>query len=253
MTPDVIAIIKEAAADPESRKMARLKLAELITEGDLLADYPHDERRKAIYPSEFGSCGLALWAEKHGLADIPRDPLEETLARLDLGSLIGAWEACLLWAGCRNTEWWVILEYVPDGGGHIDALACHRAIAELRVPIEFKSTYSTPTTPIKDPSIENYSHLLQVGDYAQQIKAEHMILVYIKPPAKAGERMRQFVFDAEPFAVLVVKERERLAPALGDAPPIADPQAGWACFTCGYGKCEKNKNKNANSADVLFA
>lgn len=252
MTPDVIAIIKEAAADPAAREMARKKLAELITEGDLLAEYPRESRRAAIYPSEFGSCSLALWAEKHDLTDIPRDPIEETLARLDFGSLIGAWEACLLWAGCRNHEWFVILEYVPEGGGHIDALAIHRAL-QTRVPIEFKSTYSTPTTPIKDPSAENQSHLLQVGDYAKQLEATHMMLVYIKPPAKAGERMKQFVFDAEPFAELVTKERARLAPALGETAPVADPQAGWACYTCSYGVCEKNRNRNQNSTDVLFA
>lgn len=247
--PDVVAIIGEAAIDIESRQIARVKLAEMIIEGDLLAPFPKDERRKAIFPSEYGSCALSLWAEKHDLDTIARDPIDEQLARLDLGSLIGAWEACLLFAGCRNTSWYAVLEYIPADGGHIDALLIHRAIPELRVPVEFKSTYTTPTTPIKDP--EQY-HALQVGDYAEQVKAGDMILVYIKPPAKAGERMKQFVLASAPYAGLVAAERERLAPALLDAPPVADPQAPWACFTCRYPDCDKNKNANAKSASSLF-
>jgi hypothetical protein len=123
------------------------------------------------------------------------------------------------------------------------------------VPIEFKSTYSTPTTPIKPPEKENKAHMLQLGDYADRVvpRAVRMVLVYIKPPASAGERMKQFERDAAPWAPLVANERDRLAAALEVEPPVADPQTRWACFTCRAGWCPKNKNKAAKSVEALLA
>jgi len=246
--PDVIRLIKKAAARSDLRRRARIHLARLLEDGDLLADYPAGERRAAIFPSDYGSCALALWAEKHGLADIPRDGIDDQLARLDMGSLIGAWEACLFKAGAESEGvWFVELEYEP-GRGHIDALA---SSPPWLVPVEFKSSYGTGA--IKEPEDENPAHLLQLGDYGEQVDAKHMVLVALRPPAKAGERMKQFVRDVAPFVPLVAAERARLAPALGDEAPVADPQAAWACFTCRYAACKKNKNKNANSSEVLFA
>jgi hypothetical protein len=250
---NVIALLREAAGSASMRGLARIKLAELITEGDLLG---HQTRKPEIRPSDFGSCRLALWATINGRDDIERDPIDDTLARLDFGSLVGAWEACLLWSRAEadpTLPWDFELEYVPEGGGHIDVLARHRATGE-HVPIEFKSTYSTPTAPIKPPEKENKAHMLQLGDYANRVepRASRMILVYIKPPASAGERMKQFERDAEPWAPLVANERDRLADALGVDPPVADPQTRWACFTCRYGFCAKNKNKAAKSVEALL-
>jgi hypothetical protein len=239
-TIDVVGMITTAAADPVARARARVRLAGLITTGDLLA---HQERRAEIRPSDFGSCRLSLWAEVHGKADIPRHGIDDVLTRLDLGTLIGAWEACLLAENCA--PWLASLEYEPIGGGHIDVLLTDPETGE-NVVAEFKSNYETGT--IKHPLEKgnNRAHVLQAGDYATRpdVGARRMIIVYVKPAAKKGERFAQFEIDAEGWAQAVIEERARLAPALAFDPPTPDPQFFWSCHTCRYSACKKNLNKN---------
>jgi hypothetical protein len=244
---DVVAMIAAAAADPAQRLEARRAFTHLVNGGLLAGD---QARQAEIRPSDFGSCRLSLWAEIHGQSDIPRDPIDDRLTRLDMGSLIGAWEACLLLAHCTVHSGWVVrLEFEPIDGGHIDALATSQATGE-QVPIEFKSSYDTGA--IKDPLAKGGSrhHCLQLGDYATrtEIDASRMILVYVKPAAKKGSRIAQFELEAAPWAEAVVVERSRLAPALWDDPPTPDPQTFYACYTCRYGACPENKNRAATVA-----
>lgn len=257
--PDVEALIRKAAADPTLREKARQRFAEMITKGNLLGGI--GDRSQQVFPSDYGSCALSLWAQKHGLEDLPRNPIDDVLMRLDLGSMMGAWLGCLLEAGANTTGtgWWVFLEYEP-GIGHIDALACETEsssgsadpvkLGGIRVPIEFKSSYDTGT--IKEPEETNMAHLAQLTDYSLQMDARDMLLVYAKPPGKAGQRFKVFLREVEPYIELVEKEQFRLLPALLDEPPQADPQAPWACYTCRYSACEMNKNKAKNALDVLF-
>jgi hypothetical protein len=257
LTLNVIAYIRKAAASPELRKKARRYLAALITDGDLLDSL--GDRSAAVFSSDFGSCSLALWAQKHGLEDIAREPIDDQLTRLDAGSMFGAWEAALFKAGAETDGWQIELEYQPDDGGHIDALALRAptndgdpTVEDLRSaaivhPVEFKSSYDA--SAIKPPEKENFSHLLQVADYALRVGARRATLVYLKVAAPKGGRMKQFERDAEPYRGLIIEERARLGRALADEPPLADPQAKWSCFTCRYSKCPKNKNKQL---DELF-
>jgi hypothetical protein len=239
-----IALIREAAASPAMRAKAAPIAAALIADAFL----PQD--RGGIRPSAYGKCRLALWASVHGLDDLEPDPIDNVLAKMDLGTLVGAWEAALLKVAAEcNDEWDVCLEYVPEGGGHIDAL-CVRAGGMSHV-VEFKSQWSSGAIP--NPEKDSPQHLLQAGDYAIRTQSPRFTLVYIRPAAPAGARMKQFEYDAAPYATLVAIERDRLAPALLDEPPTPDPQNRWSCSTCSYGACSKNKSKSADSADLLFA
>jgi hypothetical protein len=244
LTLNVIAYIRKAAASPKLRKEARRYLAALITDGDLLDSL--GDRSAAVFSSDFGSCSLALWAQKHNLEDIAREPIDDQLTRLDAGSMFGAWEACLFKAGAEQDGWEIELEYVPMGGGHIDALA-FRLLTDIRHPVEFKSSYDA--SAIKPPEKEHFAHILQVADYALRVGAPRATLVYLKVAAPKGGRMKQFEIEAEPYRGLIIEERARLERALGDEPPLADPQAKWACAVCRYSACPKNKSKRL---DELF-
>lgn len=267
LTVNVIAHIRRAAIDPYMRLLAREHLAHMLTRGDLME---YQGRKAQVRPSDYGSCGLALWADIHGMLDLPRDAVDDQLTRLDLGSLAGAWEACLFKVAreADNTDgrWTVALEYVPIGGGHIDALCKVELDGEatgpdgqayVRVrhhPVEFKSSWDSGA--IKDPAKENYSHMLQVADYATRpdVGAPRFTLVYLKPSAAKGQRMKQFEYESAPWRTLVERERERLAPALLDeAPKHGDPPNRWNCYTCRAGWCKKNKNKMQDSTELLLA
>ena len=256
LTLNVARYIAVAAGSPPLRAKARLYLAALITEGDLLGSL--GDRTQAVFSSDFGSCALALWAQKRGLEDIARDPIDDRLTRLDVGSMVGAWEACLFKAAAEaddsdDERWSVMLEYVPTGGGHIDALARRFAVVQdgertrMLHPVEFKSSWDN--SAIKNPEKENFAHLLQAADYALRIGAPRFTLVYIKPAAPKGGRLKQFPFEAEPYRGLVAEERRRLERALADEAPLADPPQKFNCFTCRYSACPRNKSKRL---DELF-
>jgi len=244
---DILAMLHVAARHPAMRMVARAKLGEMLTAGDLLAEYIAADRAAAIHPSDYGSCSLALWAEKHGLDDIDRDPLDDNLARLDLGSLIGAWEACLVygWTVIMDGRWKAHLEFVPDGGGHIDLLM-HDLANDESIPVEFKSTYDG-SGAIVGPHEKRGSraHALQTAQYAERVGADRFVVVYIKPPAKKGDRFAQFEYELEPWLPAIAEERARLERALGDDAPAPDPQAPWSCFTCRWSGCDLNKNRRA--------
>ncbi len=251
VTINVIAYVREAAASPAMRALAAPIAAGLIA--DALGK--HQERKREIRPSDFGSCTLALWAAMNGLEDIPRDGIDDHLARMDLGTMIGAWEAALLKVAAERDGWFVRLEHIPEGGGHIDAL-CEPAVGGSRDPhgpshvVEFKSSYDTGAIP--EPKFAG-AHSLQSGDYANRTGSPRATLVYLRPPGKKGARMAQFEFDAEPYRALVAIERDRLGRALKDEAPPADPQEGWQCFTCLFSACRKNRNKALDSAELLFS
>jgi hypothetical protein len=252
---NVVALIDRAAASTELRAIAAEHLCDAIKAGALA----YQGRKPEIRPSDYGSCRLSLWAEIHGLADIPRNPIDSQLARLDVGSLMGAWEACLLKAAIEaeysitaNDFWECELEYVPDGGGHIDARLQHFVygdednpqVSVERIPVEFKSKYDA--TPVSAGFVfkENRNHALQVSDYGIKDGAKRAILVYFLPANKSGKRLWQFTFDLYPWWPEAVRiERERLAPALDDEPPKADPQTLFACYVCRFAGCPDNKNK----------
>lgn len=240
---DVERYLRIALLDRKLRAQAKMHFISLLVEGDLL---DHQDHGHAIRPSDFGSCGLSLHATVHDLETLPREPIDEQLTRLDSGSLLGAWQACLLKAAAESDGWDIRLEYEPKGGGHIDALCCSLRLPFERIAVEFKTIYEGGT-PIKRPTIkDNENHLLQSADYADRT-ASTMALCYLKLSAKKGERFGQFDFEPAPFVPYVVAERARLAPALGDEKPAADPQAFYSCYTCRYGACEKNLNKMASS------
>jgi hypothetical protein len=206
-----------------------------------------------VRASDYGTPVLQLWAAMHEKETIPRDPVDDQLLRLDLGTLLGAWAGCLVYAaamhGDRQGTWVVELEYVPIGGGHVDALFTFNATG-ARYPLEIKSGYDD-----KPPKVST-AHRLQVGRYAlaPDVQAERCGLLYVKPSAPAGKRVAQVEFAVDDaLRDLVAEEEARLAPALLDEQPACDPFEFWHCKTCRVGWCDRNKNKNADSVEALFS
>ena len=285
-TINVATYIRTAAASKEMRSRARLRVAQMVTAGDLLA---YQGRSQNIRASDFGSCRLALWADMHDLNDIARDPIDDQLTRLDVGSLMGAWLGALLEQGAVDDGWDVMLEYVPSTGGHIDALmrrrcggcneegdgsrynysneagdgsgynygtpcsSCDGAGWFWAHVVEFKTGYDTAVA--KD---DNMAHQLQAARYAHATNAAQFTLVYVKVAAPKGKRIAQFTFDAEAYREPVAQEITRLESALGADAPTPDPVEVWRCYTCRYGACDRNKNKakddtGARDLEELFA
>ena len=249
---NVAGYIRTANASNEMRARARVTVAEMITKGDLLA---YQGRSQSVRASDFGSCRLALWAEMHDLNDITRDPIDDSLTRLDVGALMGAWLGALLEQGAVDDGWNVALEYTPVGGGHIDALLCHNPQGEAidHHVVEFKTGYDTAA-----PKADSMAHQLQAAKYALATDAARFTLCYVKVAAPKGKRIAQFTFDAEPYRELVAQEIKRLESAFGDDAPDPDPLEVWRCYTCRYGACSKNKNKAkadtaARDLEELFA
>jgi hypothetical protein len=249
---DVAGLIRRAAVDPEMRAKAGFVAGQLIAS----AFQPQDHG--GIRPSSYGSCRLALWATIHGREDIARDAVDDYLAKMDLGTMTGAWNAALLYVAASREGWDVLLEFVPEGGGHIDGL-CRKAHSDgldhethgVSHVVEFKSQWSSGAIP--DPASDSPQHLLQAADYALRTSSPRFTLVYLRPGAKKGERLKQWEYEAAPYRLLIEAERERLSAALLDDPPMPDPQNRWSCYTCRVSTCRKNKNGAAESADALFA
>ena len=249
---NVAGYIRTANASNEMRARARVTVAEMITNGDLLA---YQGRSQSVRASDFGSCRLALWAEMHDLNDITRDPIDDSLSRLDVGALMGAWLGALLEQGAVDDGWNVALEYTPVGGGHIDALLYHnpQGIAIDHHVVEFKTGYDTGI-----PKADSAAHQLQAAKYALATDAARFTLCYVKVAAPKGKRIAQFTFDAEPYRELVAQEIKRLESAFDNEAPDPDPLEVWRCYTCRYGACSKNKNKAkadtaARDLEELFA
>ena len=271
---NVAGYIRTANASNEMRARARVTVAEMITKGDLLA---YQGRSQSIRASDFGSCRLALWAEMHNLNDITRDPIDDSLTRLDVGALMGAWLGALLKQGANDDGWDVALEYIPAGGGHIDALirrrcggcnedgegngetngmlcmSCDGAAWSQAHVVEFKTGYDTGA-----PKADSAAHQLQAAKYALATDAARFTLCYVKVAAPKGKRIAQFTFDAEPYRELVAQEIKRLESAFDNEAPDPDPLEVWRCYTCRYGACSKNKNKAkadtaARDLEELFA
>jgi hypothetical protein len=201
-----------------------------------------------------------LWAQKRGLEDLPRDPIDDTLARLRLGSMTGADLACLFKAGAEADSWHVELEAEPKAGGHIDALAIRKGPhsphhAGCCWVLEFKSQWDE-SGPIKPPDKDHVNYLLQGSEYAQQpdIDAPRFKVVVLKPSAPRGKRLMQFEYDTSTWGPLATQDRARLEKAIASVePPPGDPTEKWQCVLCRYGACPKNRNKLAESVEVALA
>jgi hypothetical protein len=265
--PNVVGYLRTALVDNEMRARARRNMQTALA-GGLLGEQTRS-LEKGIRVSDAGSCSLELWYKIREKFDLPIDPIDMQLTRFDFGTMLGAWVGALVAEGARADGWNAVLEdEVTFLGkpGHIDVRLWR---AEGSGPpshdgnfdkvrshvVEIKTKYET--SAIKDPIKESGFQLLQAGSYAncddETKRSQAFTLLVVSPCATKGVRANQFHFDAAPYYALAKADFERMSGATGDEPPVADPPDKWRCFTCQVSTCKKNKNKAAESAELLFA
>jgi len=262
--PNVVGYLRTALADKAMRDRARVSLMEALANG-LLGEQTRSVE-KGLRLSDAGSCSLELWYKLRDELDLPLDVIDMQLCRFDTGTLFGAWVGALVAEGARADGWEAALEQkvtflgIP---GHIDVrlvreqgewLDNTNAFTRAHV-VEIKTKYETAV--IKNPIKESAFQLVQAGSYChpdkEELRSQSFTLLVVSPCATKGVRANQFHFDAAPYAAIARADYERMSTALADEPPVADPPDKWRCFTCLASACKKNKNKQANSAEVLFA
>jgi hypothetical protein len=247
---EIRAAIENALRDDALLQRAREYHAEIA--GDVLLRN-HERAPGSLRISDAGSCSLELWAKLNDKLDIPEEP--KSFLRMNNGSLMGAWLACLLKAGLEKAhDWRTLLETTVshDGiPGHVDATVLSGLMA-CEATVEFKlSAWTGDWRGDCKPA-----HRLQSGKYALAERApQHFVVVYYaSSPDRiydkatkewfAGEWLVVHPFTTEETEFDVALEYERLRAALSKDAPAADPPEAWNCKYCRYSKCERNKNPN---------
>lgn len=191
--------------------------------------------REGVRASDAGRCARELWADIHHLLDLPQEP-EAQVNRLDIGTVMGAWYACLFSVGLSNLTSYTCTreENVSYAGvpGHADLIVYH-GDSPLWV-IDIKSNYSARTIgPAKD------HQRLQVAQYALS-KGASVFSVFTVAPATTSPMYRQDDFNTQDYAQLVDFEIARLRVAEADEMPPANPPEAWRCRFCRFSACNRN-------------
>lgn len=263
--PNVVGFLRTALADKDMRYRARQSLF-FALEGGLLGEQTRSVE-KGLRLSDAGSCSLELWYKLRDQLDLPIDPIDMQLTRFDYGTLTGAWVGALVAEGARADGWHAILEEevtllgIP---GHIDVRLWKPAEYDLEGPpltflearshvVEIKT--KNDTGKIKNPEKEAFFQLIQAGAYCHPddaaLASQSFTLLVVQPSATKGIRCNQFHFRAAPYEKIAKSDYARMSAALDYTPPVGDPPDKWRCFTCLASRCKKNKNKAANSPELL--
>ncbi len=216
-------------------------------------DRNHGRIDGRLRASDAGRCVRELWAEIHGKRDLPEDA--QGLLKMNAGSLIGAWLACLLGAGAEAHGYTAHAEVLLEGqdgvSGHCD-LSIGKVIngaVEPLVVIEFKQSFWTGA----HDGPKSY-HLVQAAKYASLIGAPYFVVVQYLPGTQArfdkalGTKVAQphiepsQVYKTSEYTEIAAKDYDRLRAALKDERPEGDPSEGFRCRSCRYGACERNEN-----------
>ena len=190
--------------------------------------------------SDAGSCSRELWAKQRDLLDIPEDA--KAGIRMDNGSLVGAWLACLLKVALEQSDpgFFVTLEteLEHDGKvGHADATI--RYAGEPYAVVEFKWS----AWPGKTDGEAKQQHLLQAGTYAEAYGASRAFVVtYFASAWAKGEWLTVNAMETEWWHGEIKDEYARLAKALQPKMPDPDPPESYLCKSCRFSDCERNEN-----------
>ena len=208
-----------------------------------------DRKRGAgkLRVSDSGACRLSLWADVHGKLDIPEN-IEMRDSRMEPGIVDGARTACLIAAGIRRWYWPLtcVLEQ-PTGTdipGHADVIVM--AEPDPVEVIECKQTFfSQPITAPEEQNKKGEDHrywIYQACRYAMDVGAPSFVVLVHAPGVWQPPARRAFRYDTAAWSNETLLEYTRLAGALEDAPPIADPREAFRCRSCRYSQCEQNEN-----------
>jgi hypothetical protein len=253
---DIRAAIEKTLTDAELLSRAQFYHSEIA--GEVLSRN-HERKNGGLRASDAGSCSLELWADINGKLDIPESP--KGLLRMNNGSLVGAWLACLLKAGLEDAssnaifvecERTVLHDGIP---GHVDAtlfVGDEDGGSKVLATVEFKlSAWTGDWRGDCKPA-----HRIQSGKYALAESApQHFVVVYYaSSPDRIYDKAAKEWFNGEwlvvhPFSTEetefdVALEYERLRAALSKDAPEADPPEAWNCKYCRFSKCPRNKNPN---------
>ena len=257
--PDFVGIIRRAAADETTRRLATVFFDAAINAGNPLSA---DHGAHVLRPSSFGRCSLEFAADNLGLLDLDR--ADDARLIMDNGTLMGLWFACLLKAGASSEAmpFSVTLEYratyrgVP---GNIDALIAWpvkgNGLADREI-VELKTSPSAGE--IKDPGVKKPAQCLQAASYAldPNIDAERFTIVtfgYNVGSSREGvpwPKLAQHTHKTADWKPLVDAEIDRLtalaampkAEVLSNAATLADAVDAFRCGSCRLSGCERNKN-----------
>jgi hypothetical protein len=212
----------------------------------------HGRANGTLRASDAGRCAREAWAEIHGKRDLPEDA--PGILKMNTGSLVGAWLACLLGAALVEKGYAAHLEMAleRDGiTGHADLMVSKivEGHCEPELIVEFKfSAWSG-----KHDGPKPY-HIIQAAQYARMVGAPCFVVILYYPSTQArfdkviGTRVSEP--HIEPSQIYVTsewigeteKEYARLRKALGDEIPEGDPQEAFRCRSCRASFCELNKN-----------
>lgn len=234
-------LILEAAIDPQMRA----KAVDLWNTLPPLLE-PKERIDGTVRMSDTGKCRRELWADIHGKLDLPPDPLT-AITRFDLGTLYGAWLACLEVAAIHKHAPHLTTMLEPEVAyrgvsGHIDVL-CFEATLAGDLPcwvIENKSTY---WSGVLEPPHEAHPYQVQqAGGYGLATAAPIASIVTIGPAAR-GMKLQQFDYLTADLIANVDAELARLSAATADIPPEGDAVEPWRCKSCRFSDCARNANR----------
>lgn len=212
-----------------------------------------DRAREAmtVRVSDSGACSLSLWADLHGRYTIP-DDFGSVDSRMQPGILDGMRTACLIAAGI--SRWYspltTILEptVVSNGiRGHADVLVC--AEPDVLEVVECKMTLYTKG--IEPPDKRHRYWMRQACMYALGMEAPNFVVLVHAPAVWNGPTRMGFRYATADYADETRREYERLAHALLDEPPEADPDFDWRCKSCRFGNCELNDNPRRPCVETI--
>jgi hypothetical protein len=221
----------------------------------------NDREPQRLRASDAGRCSRELWADLNGKFDL----LDTTkgLLRMDNGSLMGPWLACLLKAGLE-LEFFVELEpNVMHAGvsGHVDAI-----IDTVQVEGELQGRYETIATV-------EFKWSAWTGDWRGDCKKfqrdqsglyalatlapQHFVVIYYaaspeRLPVKGEGWIDGSYLVVHPFSTAATErevnlEYERLAKALAAEMPEPDPPDAFRCKSCRFSLCERNPHHDVEA------
>jgi hypothetical protein len=223
----------------------------------------HDRAPGTLRASDAGRCQRELWADLNGKRDLPEDP--QGLLKMNGGSLMGAWLACLLAAAVEAKGYAADVEVETEHegvSGHCDLVIGENNTASEEITpllvIEFKWSAWSGAHDGPKPY-----HITQAGKYALAVGAPEFQIVQYFPSTQArwdktiGAKVSEphifpsEVFRTDDYAAIVAKEYTRLRGALSVEMAIDDPAESFRCRSCRFSGCDRNTNPLNTNANNL--
>lgn len=218
-------------------------------------DNDRERQGNKIRPSDAGRCKLQVYAELHGLYDMPEN-LSDIDSKMHMGIVDGARTTCLIAAGIERWCWPLSakIEVPIDSVG--DILPGHADLVVYAEPdpmevLECKLTLWPKS--IDAPDKRHKYWVYQACRYAIGLGTPTFAVAVHAPCVWNGERRKTFVYERDVWLQETMLEYGRLGEAENDEPPEPDvnyAEAEWRCRSCRFGQCERNTNPLLPAAEM---